>query len=491
MRHGLGRSDLGRHGFGRRKHRGWRRGWRRGRHELERHIDQLHGHQFGVDEHRGVTGAARRRHHDSSMTLWNRVRRVLGIRSESDAYAVEDDRIVLRDLAKARTFPQEPKESGKRHIDACERCQLRLRQVVFTTAGTGEAQAAIWRAHPVALDGWVCVRCGWAAYSRFITVEESVEFGRTAAGHAEACRFDDAEFWWRRLLSSWPGYPPAYADLGQLSLARSDRIKDPEEKRTLIVAAATWLRRAAEADPERRIGAIHVRFGSTLAVAGEEDEALSVLDSVATDTRVPDATRDAARERAIEVRVGKALFRRATALLANKHLDPPGMAIEPVDRRRIDAARSLLEEAEAREGTTPSFATKWVLGKIALRVGDTDAAIHRLEAAHAIDPKQPNGCRELGAAYMDAGRHADAVRIAERAVELDPDDAGLLANLALAQLLANKPKRATATANRALELDPDDEITRTLVRIIDDVRSGRREQPRSLAELEGRKSRAR
>lgn len=74
-----------------------------------------------------------------------------------------------------------------------------------------------------------------------------------------------------------------------------------------------------------------------------------------------------------------------------------------------------------------------------------------------------------------------AVAAARQAVALKPDDAGLLANLSLALLIGGTLDEA---AEKSLAIAPDDEITRNLKRAIEDVRSGRRAQPRSLADLE-------
>src|SRR5689334_2808652 len=138
------------------------------------------------------------------MSFWARVKEALGGKPAIDDVAFEGDRVVLRNLERARAFPQEPSASGRKAMGICEQCSGTLQLVVFTTAGGGE-QLKVWRAYPLAIDGWRCRACGWSALPRYISVEESLEFGRRGSEQAQAGNFDDAEFWFRRILGSWPG----------------------------------------------------------------------------------------------------------------------------------------------------------------------------------------------------------------------------------------------------------------------------------------------
>lgn len=165
-------------------------------------------------------------------------------------------------------------------------------------------------------------------------------------------------------------------------------------------------------------------------------------------------------------------------------LEPPSKPLPATDRRTLEQARALLRESAERRA---SFATTWYLGKVEMRLGDLDAALAALQRAHAINPEQPDGCRELGAVYLLLDRADESLPIARRAVELRPADAGLHGNLALVLLLTGDVEGARAEAASALSLDPADTITVGLQKLIDDVLAGRRQRPRSLAEAEGRK----
>ena len=420
----------------------------------------------------------------ATMSLWSRVLSALGIRKSTGDIAIEGDRVVLRELERAQAFPQEPKEAGRKEIEACAQCGGRLRTVVFTTAGSGDHQLEVWRQYPLAVDGWMCRDCGWSAMPRFISVEESLEFGRTGAAHAAGGQFDDAEFWFRRIVAAWPGYAAGYADLGQLAAARADANSAADAKQRYRSAAERWLRRAVDADPDRQLAGVRVTLARILALNGNEREAFELLGGLLGDAALPAPVREEAELLSADIRGGKALFSRATEMTRELVLEPRMKPLSAADRKALGQGRELLRQASEK---TSSFATSWFLGKVELRLGNTDAALSALEHAHSLDPAQPDGCRELGSVYLELDRAQDALPIARRAAELRPDDAGLRCNLALVLVLNGDVDGARAEANTALSLDPEDTITRGVSRLIDDVSAGRRPRPRTLAEAEGRR----
>jgi tetratricopeptide (TPR) repeat protein len=390
---------------------------------------------------------------------------------------------MLTELKRARVFPQEPPQAGPKEMQACERCSGLLRQVVFTTAGTGK-QMAVWKAYPLAIDGWLCRTCGWSATPRFISVEESVEFGRNGAAHAKSGNLDDAEFWFRRILGSWPAYGAAYADLAQVQLSRADASKDLPE-RLLYRQEALKLFRKAFADPARPPpGGARLSFARALALSGSEEEALQQLQALDGDGAIDESIRREGRVLAAEVRDGKALFTRATELVRGVALEPPAKPLTPERRVLLEQGRALLREADGRKAAFPSA---WFLGKTELRLGNFEAAAKAFERACGLDPQQPDGHRELCATYLELGRTSDALPVAQRALELRPGDPTLRCNLAVVLLLTSDVPGARREASAAAAADPNDPITRHVVRVIDDVAAGHRKQPSTLAELEGRR----
>jgi tetratricopeptide (TPR) repeat protein len=415
------------------------------------------------------------------MSIWDRVKEVLGGRRSTGDVAFEGDRVVLRDLERARTFPQEPAESGRKAMGICEKCSGTLRRVVFTTAGGGE-QLKIWRAYPLAIDGWLCPACGWSALPRFISVEESVEYGRRGAEQAQSGNLDDAEFWFRRILGSWPGYGAGYADLGQLSLTRADATTDAGERVSHRKRAEELFRKALATGG--KLGGVRTPLARTLVLMGREEEAIELLGDLERDAEAGEAMRAEGRELLRDIQAGKGLFTRASELLRELVLQPPTQRLEPSDRRRIEEGRALLRASIARK---PTFASQWFLGKTEQRTQNFAVAAEAFERACALDPQHPDGPRELANAYLELGRNADALTAAERALALRPDDATLRCNLAFVLLLTGDLKRAEHEAKLAGEADPSDAITRNVEKLINDVASGKRKQPKTLAEAEGRR----
>jgi len=415
------------------------------------------------------------------MAIWARVKAALGLKQTSGDVAFEGDRVVLRDLERARTFSQEPATTGLKALRSCEKCSGTLRLVVFTTAGGGE-QLKIWKAYPLAVDGWLCPACGWSALPRYISVEESVEYGRRATEQAQSGNLEDAEFWFRRILGSWPGYGAGYADLGQLSLARADATKDASEREQHRKQAEELFRKALASDGN--LGGVRAPLARTLALMGREAEALELLRELELDADAGDRWRAEGQELLQDIQAGKALFNRASELVLGLILQPPTQRLEPGDQRKIQEAQALLREAIERKAT---FSSEWFLGKSEMRLKNFVQAAKAFERACALDPQQPDGQRELAAAYLELERHSDALKAGERAVELRPEDATLHCNLAFILLLTGDMKRAEIEANFAAAADPNDAVNRNVAKLVEDVVAGRRKRPESLAEAEGRR----
>jgi tetratricopeptide (TPR) repeat protein len=365
------------------------------------------------------------------VSFWKRTLQALGLRKDDDWIAVSGDHLVFRDVERARTIPQEAAQAGPKHLGICERCASPLRKVVFTTAGGG-AQAEIWRAYPLAVDGWVCTACGWSAAPRFITPEESVGYARRGAEHAANGELDDAEFWFRRILGSWPGYHAGYADLGQVTSARADAASDFADKERYRREASRWLERAIELDPECTIAGIRPPFARILAMTGDEPRAIELLESVLARNEVAEAVRSAASALLADIRSGKALFGRATELMGSAILEPPAKPLSAAARAAIERGRTMLAEAAERDATFP---TLFFLGKSELRLQNWQAACAALQRACEVDPSEVDGWRELTWAYLEQGKAADALPLARRASELKPEDSGLQCNLAVVLLL--------------------------------------------------------
>jgi tetratricopeptide (TPR) repeat protein len=129
--------------------------------------------------------------------------------------------------------------------------------------------------------------------------------------------------------------------------------------------------------------------------------------------------------------------------------------------------------------------TYWYLGKVFEALRDAKRAYENFKKAYEIKPDEVVVCRELMNSCLELGKAGEGVSVAQAAVQLEPKDAGLWANLGLALLLDAQLPRAKQATEKALELDPSDSITRSLLRMISLVQSGRRPQPRKMSDLTG------
>lgn len=129
-------------------------------------------------------------------------------------------------------------------------------------------------------------------------------------------------------------------------------------------------------------------------------------------------------------------------------------------RRKLARALALLERVV--QLNPANWSAHWLMGKVHLRLRNSDAAFSCFERAHQANPAQPEIAREASRAAMDIGLHDAALDFAQRAVQMDPNNAGLRANLALACLIAGRIPDAELAASQAVAGDPTDEAFRKL-----------------------------
>lgn len=131
-----------------------------------------------------------------------------------------------------------------------------------------------------------------------------------------------------------------------------------------------------------------------------------------------------------------------------------------------------------------NWAAAWLAGKAAQSQGDHERAYQFFKRSFGLQQDNADVARELTIAALETTRPDEAVEVAEHAVGLAPADAGLQANLALARLCAGNLAGAEASIAAAIAGDPRDDISRTIERVIGEVKRGERKPPRTPAELE-------
>ncbi len=192
-------------------------------------------------------------------------------------------------------------------------------------------------------------------------------------------------------------------------------------------------------------------------------------------------TRELTEAEAIEhdrvYREGWGLIEGEILLAGSRFRGPPGWFA----KRRLTKAIACFEAALAIH--PEGWPSLWALGKIHQRLGRNDEALRCFARAHELKPDHPDVAREAGITAADLGDGSAAVKFLEAAMAASPGDGGLPSNLALAHLLCGDVAAARAAVARAAVLLPDDPIVHKVERVVEDVATGRRPRPKTLAEL--------
>lgn len=139
-------------------------------------------------------------------------------------------RLTLRSLSAARRLPQEPPESvvrlecGQDH--PCQTHGVSFERVLLTTYGDGGAPG-VWQAYPLALDMWLCPE-GEHFEHALLSPQEVDAFLARGTRAAQAGDLDEAEFYFRRVVASWPGYAFGHLNLGSVYLDRLKRCTEQD-----------------------------------------------------------------------------------------------------------------------------------------------------------------------------------------------------------------------------------------------------------------------
>ena len=127
----------------------------------------------------------------------------------------------------------------------------------------------------------------------------------------------------------------------------------------------------------------------------------------------------------------------------------------------------------------------WMRGKLFQVFHEDREAFVSFQRAYAVEPNSQPVINEMTIHAMELGEFELAFEAVQHGLTLFPNDLPLRARLALVQLLRGHPAEAIVAADRALEIAPSDGISRQIKRLAEEVRDGRRPQPRSMRDLTG------
>ncbi len=279
-----------------------------------------------------------------------------------------------------------------------------------------------------------------ADYNRAVELApEDAEIIRTRAMlHLRADRFEQALADIDRAIEVEPDHAPTHEVRG-MALMMLDRFDD----------ALKAFDRAVELDPEAT-SSLQNR-GRVLALMGDFSKALEAL-KTAIDKNPQDYSALLLRAQiyAQQGNIEAAIDDVDTVLGAEPQLRPAVRFKSDLlaASDRMDAAINLM--SSYLENTPGDLEMQLRLGTYLLMQRRSSQAISTLSKVIDATPENVAALRSRGDAYLNVGRHADAIADYERAIRLAEQDSGLLNNLAW--VLATSPQDEVRSGERSVEL---------------------------------------
>lgn len=130
-----------------------------------------------------------------------------------------------------------------------------------------------------------------------------------------------------------------------------------------------------------------------------------------------------------------------------------------------------------------NFGAFWFKGKAYQALNQHEQAYQAFEKSFELNKQNPDVARELMLECLDLGKGQRAVEVALHALSQDKKDTGLIANLALAYLFNADLDLASKAIGKAIAAAPSDQINQNVKKIINEVISGKRPQPKKHSDL--------
>jgi len=134
-----------------------------------------------------------------------------------------------------------------------------------------------------------------------------------------------------------------------------------------------------------------------------------------------------------------------------------------------------------------NWPARWMLGKAKQAQGLHEESYAAFLTAHRNILTNQNVMRELALECLQTKRFKQAVHYCHVAMEFDPDDYSLWPNMAVAQLFNGSVDEAETWANKSLTKIPNDEPAINVLKIIGEIREGKRGVPTDFSLMEREK----
>ncbi len=203
--------------------------------------------------------------------------------------------ITLRTMELAARFAATPPEGaerkprGARHTCAVDGSPLE--PILITTHGA-HGVPDVWRAYPLAIDGWRCAAGEHIEYPAFLDPDEVTALLAQGAAAARDGYLDDAELCFRRVVSSWPDFAPGRINLGSVYLdrVRAEQARGGDDVARLVAVAEAQLERALRCEPPPP-PQVRLMLGRIYLRTGRSDEARPLLAALAGDPQLVEPIR--------------------------------------------------------------------------------------------------------------------------------------------------------------------------------------------------------
>ncbi len=176
-----------------------------------------------------------------------------------------------------------------------------------------------------------------------------------------------------------------------------------------------------------------------------------------------------------------AVFQSESGVIRDHMISPGQASLTGEARDTVRQSTAALERLTESAGK--SWRLHFFIGKGKHALGDREGAYESLRTAWNLEKETELVAREFAGICLELGRADEAVRVGEQGAALLPDNPETLGNLACAHLIAGKLAPAEATIRAARRLAAEDPTNLRIQQLIEQVRSGRRPQPRTLSEL--------
>jgi tetratricopeptide (TPR) repeat protein len=189
-----------------------------------------------------------------------------------------------------------------------------------------------------------------------------------------------------------------------------------------------------------------------------------------------------------EVYIGRAsapiesMFKVAAGIILANWRSAGERPVEGENARQVTSAvemlRKVIEEAPDK------WQAHWFLGKGYIALGDLSSAYDSFQRAFELERNEQVISQEFAGVCLEIGKFDQALELAKSAVTIKPNSHDLTGNLALAYLLTGELSAAQKSISAALKIEPKDQVNCLLHQVIDDVVSGRRPIPKTMAEVQ-------